>query len=128
MIKRSIQEEDNNCKCHQTVKRLSTMRETWASSLGWKDPLETEMAIHSSTIAWKIPWTEKSGRLCPWGCKESDTTERLHSLTCAPNVGAPQYIGQALTGMRGEIDSNAIIVGDFNTPLSSMDKSSKQNQ
>ena len=44
----------------------------------------------------------------------------------APNIGAPQYIRQTLTGMRGEIDSNTIIVGDFNTPLSSMDRSSKQ--
>ena len=46
----------------------------------------------------------------------------------APNIGAPQYIRQTLTGIRGEIDSNTIIVGDFNTPLSSMDKLSKQNQ
>ena len=38
----------------QMVKRLSTMRETWVRSLGWEDPLEKEMAIHSSTIAWKI--------------------------------------------------------------------------
>ena len=42
----------------QTVKHLSTMRETGVRSLGWEDPLEKEMAIHSSTIAWKIPWTE----------------------------------------------------------------------
>ena len=42
---------------------LSTMRETLVQSLGWKDPLEKEMAIHSSTIAWKIPWTEEPGRL-----------------------------------------------------------------
>ena len=47
----------------QTVKRLSTMQETQVQSLGWEDPLEKEMAIHSSTIAWKIPWTEKPGRL-----------------------------------------------------------------
>ena len=47
----------------QTVKRLSTMQETWVRSLGWEDPLEKEMAIHSSTIAWKIPWTEEPGRL-----------------------------------------------------------------
>ena len=44
-----------------------------------KIPLKKEMAIHSSTIAWKIPWTEEPGRLySSWGCKESDTTERLH--------------------------------------------------
>ena len=47
----------------QTVKRLSTMRETRAWSLGREDPLEKEMAIHSSTIAWKIPWTEEPGKL-----------------------------------------------------------------
>ena len=47
----------------QMVKRLSTMQETWVWALGWEDPLEKEMAIHSSTIAWKIPWTEEPGRL-----------------------------------------------------------------
>ena len=47
----------------QTVKRLSTMWETWVRSLGWEDHLEKEMAIHSSTIAWKIPRTEEPGRL-----------------------------------------------------------------
>ena len=51
----------------QMVKRLSTMREIQVQSLGWEDPLEKEMAIHSSTIAWKIPWTEEPGRLQPTG-------------------------------------------------------------
>ena len=46
----------------QTVKRLSTMQETGVQSLGGEDPLEKEMAIHSRTIAWKIPWTEEPGR------------------------------------------------------------------
>ena len=45
------------------VKCLSTIRETWVRSLGREDPLEKEMAIHSSTIAWKIPWTEEPGSL-----------------------------------------------------------------
>ena len=40
----------------------------------------------------------------------------------APNIGAPQYIRQMLTAIKGEIDSNTIIVGDFNTPLSPMDR------
>ena len=44
----------------------------------------------------------------------------------APNIGAPQYIRQILTDIKGEIDSNTIIVGDFNTPLTPMDRSSKQ--
>ena len=63
----------------QMVKRLSTMWETWVRSLGRKDSLEKEMAIHSSTLAQKIPWMEEPGAgYCPWGHKESDTTERLH--------------------------------------------------
>ena len=49
------------------VKRLSTMRETRVQSLGWEDPLEKEMAIHSSTIAWKIPWTKEPSRLQSMG-------------------------------------------------------------
>ena len=51
----------------QTVKRLSTMQETWVQSMGWEDRLEKEMAIHSSNIAWKISWTEESGRLQSMG-------------------------------------------------------------
>ena len=45
---------------------------------------------------------------------------------CAPNIGAPQYIRQTLTDKKGEVDSNTIIVGDFDTPLTPMDRSSKQ--
>ena len=51
----------------QMVKRLSTMRETRVQSLGRDDPLEKAMAIHSSAIAWKIPWTEEPGRLQSMG-------------------------------------------------------------
>ena len=51
----------------QAVKRLSAMQETWVRSLGWEDPLEKEMAAHSSTLAWKIPWMEKPGRLLSMG-------------------------------------------------------------
>ena len=47
----------------QKVKHLPTVRETWARSLGREDPLEKEKATHSSTLAWKIPWTEEPGRL-----------------------------------------------------------------
>ena len=73
----------------QTVKRLSTMQETWVPSLGREDPLEKEMAIHSRTIAWKIPWTEGL-----WGCKESDTTERLHFSQLIYNVELVSSIQQ----------------------------------
>ena len=67
------------------------MEETRVRSLGWEDLLEKETATHSSTLAWRIPWTEEPGRLqsmglqrvghdgaTPWSHKESDTTERLH--------------------------------------------------
>ena len=49
------------------VKHLPTMRETQVRSLGWEDPLEKEMATHSSTLAWKIPWTEECRRLQSMG-------------------------------------------------------------
>ena len=51
----------------QTIKHLPAMRETWVRSLGQEDPLEKEMATHSSTLAWKIPWTEEPGRLQSMG-------------------------------------------------------------
>ena len=46
--------------------------------------------------------------------------------TYAPNIGSPQYIRQLLTTLKGQIDNNTIIVGDFNTPLTAMDRSSRQ--
>ena len=49
------------------VKRLPAMWETWVQSLGWEDPLEMETATHSSTLAWKIPWTEDPDRLQSMG-------------------------------------------------------------
>ena len=51
----------------QTLKRLPAMRETWVRSLGREDPLEKEMATHSSTLAWRIPWTEELGGLQSMG-------------------------------------------------------------
>ena len=47
----------------QMVKSMPAMWETWVQSLGWEDPLEKEMATHSSTLAWRIPWTEEPGKL-----------------------------------------------------------------
>ena len=47
----------------QRLKRLPARRETWVQSLGREDPLENEMATHSSILAWRIPWTEEPGRL-----------------------------------------------------------------
>ena len=56
----------------QMVKNLPAMQETGVRSLGWEDPLEKAMATHSSTLAWKIPWTEEPGGLQSTGL---DTTE-----------------------------------------------------
>ena len=47
----------------QLVKNLPSMQEAWVQSLGWDDPLEKDMATHSSTLAWKISWTEEPGGL-----------------------------------------------------------------
>ena len=56
----------------QMIKHLSTMRETRVQSLGWEDPLKNEMAIHSSTLAWKIPWMEELGGLqLQYSCQEN---------------------------------------------------------
>ena len=55
--------------------------------------------------------------------EEDVTTVNIY----APNIEAPQYIRETLTDIKGEIDSNTVIVGDFNTPLTPMDRTSKQN-
>ena len=54
------------------------MWETWVRSLGWEDPLEKEMAAHSSILAWKIPWTEEPGRLQSMGSQRVRQDQRLH--------------------------------------------------
>ena len=58
----------------QTVKNPPAMRETWVQSLSWEDPLGEGMTTRSSILAWRIPMRILVG-YCPWGCKESDTTE-----------------------------------------------------
>ena len=55
--------------CH-----LQKSQETRVQPLGQEDPLEKEMATHSSNFTWEIPWTEESAGYRPWGCKESDMT------------------------------------------------------
>ena len=77
--------KESACQCRRQEMRV------W--SLGWEDPLEKEMATHSSIPAWKIPRTEESGRLQSIGCKESDTTEELrtHELYSSM-VHSPCYL------------------------------------
>ena len=59
----------------QTVKNLPSMRETWVQSLGWEDPLEEDMAIHSSILAWRIPVHRGAWQATDHGVAESDMTE-----------------------------------------------------
>ena len=56
------------------VKHLPAKRETWVRPLDWEDPLEQEMANHSSILAWKIPWTKEPGGLQSMGSQELDMT------------------------------------------------------
>ena len=81
----------------QTVKHLSTMRETWVRSLDWEDPLEKEMAIHSSTIAWKIPWTEEPGRLQSMGSQRVG-----HDWVTSRHVKSALYLGYVIRSMSSE--------------------------
>ena len=68
------------------VKNLPEMLETQLRFLGWEDPLEKRMAVHSTVLAWRIPWTEEPGRLQSCGHKESDTTEQLTHITYTKSV------------------------------------------
>ena len=61
----------------QLAKNLPEVQETRVQSLGWEDALEKGMATHSSTLAWRIPWTEEPGGLQSMGSKESDTTKQV---------------------------------------------------
>ena len=64
------------------VKNLSEMQETQVQSLGWEDPLEEGMATQSTILVWRVPWTEKPGRLQSIVCKESDMTKATeHTYT-----------------------------------------------
>ena len=56
----------------QTGKNPPAMQEAWVRLLGWEDPLEKEMAAHSSVLAWRIPWAEEPGGLQSMGLQESD--------------------------------------------------------
>ena len=58
----------------QTIKNLPAVQETWILSLGWEDPLEKEIATHSSILAWEIPRTEAPGGLQSMGSERVDTT------------------------------------------------------
>ena len=100
----------------QRLKHLPGMRETWVQSLGWEDPLEKEMAAHSSTLAWRMLWREEPGRLQSMGSQRVGHNW-VTSLTSLHNIGAPQYVRQMLTSMKWEIN---------NIPITPMNRSTKQ--
>ena len=56
---------------------MQEMPEIWVRSLTWEDPLDEEIAIHSSILAWKVPWTEETGEYTLCGCREQDTIKQL---------------------------------------------------
>ena len=77
-------------------KRISLpMQEMGIQSLSQEDPLEKEMATHSSILAWRIPWTEEPGS--PWGCRQSDTTEQRTLLLVENSKELPQKIKNRIT-------------------------------
>ena len=83
----------------QMVKHLHTTRETWVRSLGWEDPLEKEMATHSSIHAWKIPWTKEPGGLQSMGSQRVGhdwVTSLTHSLKITANGDCSHEIKRRL--------------------------------
>ena len=72
----------------QRIKRPPAMQETWVQSLGWEDPLEKKMATHSSILSGESHGQRSLVGYSPRGCKESDTTERLH-FTLGPEYEEP---------------------------------------
>ena len=109
----------------QMVKHLSTMQETWVRSLGQEDPVEKEMAIHSSTIAWKIPWTEEPGRLQSMGSQRvrHDWATLLTYLTYPWTRYCSRYLGYlseqrslALESLPYGISLNLLLMLDIHSP------------
>ena len=67
-------------------KNLPAVQETWVQFLGWEDPLEKEMATHSSILAWEIPWTEECGGLQSMGSQKSQTQLSNQTTTTMPTA------------------------------------------
>ena len=93
----------------QRLKRLPAIRETWVGSLGWEDPLEKEMATHSSILAWRIPWMEEPGGLQSTGSQSELTFLKLQfphlyiGDYSSINLGIPLWsIGLGLPGLTAE--------------------------
>ena len=84
------------------VKHLPAMRDTQVRSLGWEDLLEKEIATHSCTFAWKIPWTEKPGRLQSMGSQRAQIhSQSFHS---PPVLQFLFYMHQLILSMRQNLN------------------------
>ena len=81
----------------QRLKRLPGMRETWVQSLGGEDPLEKEMAAHSSTLAWRIPWREEPGGLQVHGVAKSRTQLNDFTFTFKVSLRFPPSLSGNLS-------------------------------
>ena len=64
----------------KSMPAMQVTQEMWVQSLGWEDPLEEEMATHSSILAWESHGQRSLVGYSPWGCKELDTTEHTHTI------------------------------------------------
>ena len=80
------------------------MQQTWVQSLGWEDPLEKEMATHSSTLAWRIPWTEEPGRLSGIAKKKACMMDTLLDL--------PSYLPNKNIQSKGCLGSRCLPIPD----------------
>ena len=94
----------------QMVKHLPAMQETWVRSLGWEDPLEKEMATHSSTLAWKIPWMEETGRLQSMG-------SLAQRLKCLPAMWETWVRSLGREDSPGEGNSNPLQYSCLENPM-----------
>ena len=87
-LKVTILVRQEECGGFLSGSNLPALQEIWVQSLGQEDPLEKGMATHSSVLAWRIPWTERSlASYSPWGHKELDRTEQLNNNNNRKYVG-----------------------------------------
>ena len=99
----------------QSVKNLPAIQETWVQFLGQEDPLEKEMATHSSILTWRIPWTEELGRIYLWGCK-SQTWLSNWALFI---IGSDPWV-RRIPWRRGWLPTPVFLSGEFHGQKSLM--------
>ena len=103
----------------QLVKNRPAMKETQVRSLGQEDPLEGEMATHSSILAWEIPWTEEPGRLQSWGRKDLDTNEHVYTHS-GPGTWLCTLLGPSFTFVTHPQSHPSKIINSSGAPVSGL--------